>query len=114
MTIFVSVYAGSDTTTRIKVLDKEIPVDLSGVLRMTLECDGEFVDSDVDDDAFTWIGTPEDPFETGEIWLKLGPYLTSRNCTPLPARLTIYDILTPNGIVLGEGCESPLLYVSVC
>jgi hypothetical protein len=114
MTIYVTVYVGSDTTTKIKVLDKEVPVDLSDVLRITLECDGEFVDSDVDDDAFEWLGTPEDPFEVGEIWLKLGAYLTQRNCDPIPARLTIYDILTPNGVVLGEGCNSPLLMISVC
>lgn len=110
MSIYVNVYAGSDTTTKIKVLDKEIPVDLSEVLRITLEWDGEFVDSDVDDDAFEWLNTEE----VGEIWLKLGSYLTQRSCTPIPARLTIYDILTPNGVVMDGGCNSPALYISVC
>lgn len=110
MATYVSVYAGSDTRTKIKILSDEIPVDLSEVLRITLEYDGDFVDSDVDDDAFEWLNTEE----TGEVWLKLGTYLTNRNCQPIPARLTIYDILTPNGVVIEGGCNSPALYISVC
>lgn len=110
MATFVSVYAGSDTRSKIKILSEEVPVDLSAVLRITLEYDGEFVDSDVDDDAFEWLNTDE----VGEVWLKLGNVLSSRSCQPLPARLTIYDILTPNGVVIEDGCNNPTLYLTVC
>ena len=37
MSLYISVYAGSDTQNVIKALSQGIPIDLSEVTRMTLE-----------------------------------------------------------------------------
>lgn len=110
MSIYISVFAGSDTVTKIKALSKGKPIPLDDVTRITLTYNGVVVDSDVETEAFEWLNTEN----TGEIYLKLGSYLTAKNCQPLPARITLYDVLTPNGVVLDEGCQSPSLYISVC
>lgn len=114
MSVYISVYAGSDTLNVIKALSEGIPIDLSGVTRITLEYEGKVFDSDVHLEAFDWTT----PTNTGEIWLKLGPYISTlgvfKNCQPQPARLTLYDIINTNGIVVDEGCSNPSLFVSVC
>ena len=114
MSLYISVYAGSDTQNVIKALSQGIPIDLSEVTRMTLELDGKIFDSDIHTEAFDW----QSPTNEGEIWLKLGPYISVlgifKNCQPLPARLTIYDVLNTNGVVVDEGCNSPSAYISVC
>jgi|GEM_PF-6441376 len=110
MSLYISVYLGTDTQTKIKILASGVPVDLSDITRITLAVNGEIVDSDIATDAFEWLNTDK----TGEVWLKLGPYLTTKKCSPSPARITLYDILTPNGYVADESCETPSLYISVC
>lgn len=110
MSLYVSVFAGSDSQSKIKALSNGVPIDLSDVTRITLTIGSQVIDSDINADAFEWLDTDK----TGEIWLKLGPYLTDKNCTPTPARITLYDVLTPNGYVLDESCQSPSLYISVC
>jgi len=110
MSYYVSVFAGSDTQTKIKAISNGTPIDLSQVTRITLKYEDKLIDSDVNADAFEWLNTNK----TGEIWLKLGSYLTDKCCQYKPARLTLYDILTPNGYVLDENCENPSLYISVC
>ena len=110
MSLYISVFAGSDTQTKIKALANGVPINLVDVTRITLTIGAITIDSDIATDAFEWINTDK----TGEIWLKLGPYLTSKNCIPIPARITLYDVITPNGYVLDESCESPTLYISVC
>ena len=114
MSLYISVFVGSDTQSKIKALSNGVPIDLSEVTRITLEMENKVFDSDVHAEAFDW-STPE---KTGEIWLKLGPYIStlgiSKNCNPVPARITLYDIITPNGYVLDASCKSPALYVSVC
>ena len=114
MAFYVSIYAGTDTQTKVKALANGVPIDLSDITRITLELDGKLFDSDVHAEAFEWIDTDK----VGEIWLKLGPYIStlgiSKNCQPLPARITLYDLLTPNGYVLDESCQSASLYISVC
>lgn len=110
MSLYVSIFAGTDTQTKIKALANGVPIDLSEVTRITLTVNNETVDSAINSDAFEWLDTDK----TGEIWLKLGPYLTNKFCQPSPARITLYDVLNPNGIVLDESCASPSIYISVC
>lgn len=110
MSLYVSVFLGTDTQAKIKAISNGVPIDLSDVTRITLTVNNETVDSDINADAFEWLNTEK----TGEIWLKLGPYLTTKCCVPSPARITLYDILTPNGYVLDASCKSPSLYITVC
>ena len=110
MSLYVSVFLGTDSQVKIRALANGYPIDLSDVTRITLKVNDELVDSSINTDAFEWTNTDK----TGDIWLKLGPYLSTKNCIPSPARITLYDVTTPNGYVLDESCESPSLYVSVC
>lgn len=110
MAITITVFAGSDTPASYKVLNNGLPVDLSDVTRITVAFGNIVIDSEIETEAFEWINTEK----MGEIYMTLGPYLTDKNCKALPARLTLFDLAHPNGVVMDTSCDDPSFYIKVC
>jgi len=105
-------YLGRDNTISIKLLDNNVPVDLTGVNRVILKLGNAVVDSNATAGVFDWNSSGTD----GVLKINLGKTnLPPSNVTVgrYYATLVVYDSLNDDGVVWTEPASRTKFIVTV-